>query len=118
MPRFGEALTRQAGEVRRSHDLVSADRGVLGHVGIERVLALLKAGRIPCPDAPWWPTFLSELVRDGLGELSAEMQDLSLRGFSQHAFQQCWPAFTGVRHGPRTAQTRSERTLVNGPGRG
>jgi hypothetical protein len=41
-----------------------------------------------------------------------------LRGCPQHAFQQCWPAFTGVRHRPRTAQTRSGRTLVNGPGRG
>jgi hypothetical protein len=54
---FGEAFTaRQAGEVRHSQDLMSAARGVLGHAGIERVLALLKAGRIPYPDPPWWPT--------------------------------------------------------------
>ena len=42
---------------------MSAAWGVLGHAGIELVLALLKAGRIPYPDAPWWPVFLSELVR-------------------------------------------------------
>ena len=42
---FGEAFTaRQASEARRSHDLMSAARGVLGYAGIERVLALLKAG--------------------------------------------------------------------------
>jgi hypothetical protein len=38
---------RQAAEVRRSQDLMSAARGVLGHAGIELVLVLLKAGRIP-----------------------------------------------------------------------
>jgi hypothetical protein len=55
MQHFGEAFTAlQAGEVRRSQDLMSAARGVLGHAGIERVLALLKAGRIPYLDAPWW----------------------------------------------------------------
>ena len=32
-----------------------------GHAGVQLVLALLKAGRIPYPDAPWWPVFLSEL---------------------------------------------------------
>ena len=38
-------------------------RNVLGSAGVQLVLALLKAGRIPYPDAPWWPVFLSELVR-------------------------------------------------------
>jgi hypothetical protein len=38
-------------------------RDVLGSAGIRLVLVLLKAGRIPYPDAPWWPVFLSELVR-------------------------------------------------------
>ena len=32
------------------------------------VLALLKAGRIPYPDAPWCRAFLSELVRHEPGE--------------------------------------------------
>src|SRR5262249_61999717 len=51
----------------------------------------------------------SEVAEDARFELA--------RACTQHAFQQCWPAFTGVRHRPRTAQTRSERTLVNGAGR-
>lgn len=38
-------------------------RAVLGSAGIRLVLALLDAGRIPYPAAPWWPVFLSELVR-------------------------------------------------------
>lgn len=41
---------------------------MLGHAGIRLVLALLRAGRIPYPDAPWWPVFLSELVRHEPGE--------------------------------------------------
>jgi hypothetical protein len=40
-----------------------------------------------------------------------------LRGCPQHAFQQCWPLFTGVRHRPRPARTRPRRPLVNGAGR-
>ena len=36
---------------------------VLGHAGIELVLTLLKAGRIPHPVAPVCPAVLSELVR-------------------------------------------------------
>lgn len=59
---------RQAGEVRRSQDLMSAAQGVLDHAGIELVLALLKAGGFPTPDAPCWPVFLSELVRHEPGE--------------------------------------------------
>jgi hypothetical protein len=52
MRAFGEAFTtRQAGAVRRSQDLMSATRGVLDHADVERVLALLKAGRIPYPYA-------------------------------------------------------------------
>jgi hypothetical protein len=47
---------------------MSAARSVLGHAGIRLVLALLQAGRIPYPDAPWWPVFLSELVRREPGE--------------------------------------------------
>jgi hypothetical protein len=66
---FGEAFNaRQAGDVARSQDLMSAARSVLGHAGIRLVLALLNAGRIPYPDAPWWPVFLSELVRREPGE--------------------------------------------------
>ena len=41
---------------------------MLGHVGIELVLALLKAGGIPYPDLPGRPTFLSERVRHEPGE--------------------------------------------------
>jgi hypothetical protein len=64
MRSFGEAFTaRQAGEVRQGQDLMSEARAVLGSAGIQLVLALLKAGRIPYPDVPWWPVFLSELVR-------------------------------------------------------
>ena len=45
---FGGAFTaHRADEVRRSQDLMPAARGVLGHGGIELVLALLNAGRIP-----------------------------------------------------------------------
>ena len=40
---------------------------VLGSAGVRLVLALPKAGRIPYPDAPWWPVFLSELVRHDSG---------------------------------------------------
>jgi hypothetical protein len=64
MRTFGEAFTAsQAGQVRRGQDLMDEARDVLGSAGIRLVLALLKAGRIPYPDAPWWPVFLSELVR-------------------------------------------------------
>ena len=64
MRAFGEAFTAgQAGHVRRGQDLMDEARDVLGSAGIRLVLALLKAGRIPYPDAPWWPVFLSELVR-------------------------------------------------------
>lgn len=64
MRAFGEAFTaRQAGQVARGHDLMTEARNVLGSAGVQLVLALLKAGRIPYPDAPWWPVFLSELVR-------------------------------------------------------
>jgi len=64
MRAFGEAFTAgQAGQVRRGQDLMDEARDVLGSAGIRLVLALLKAGRIPYPDAPWWPVFLSELVR-------------------------------------------------------
>lgn len=64
MRAFGEAFTlRQAGEIRRGHELMEEARAVLGSAGVRLVLALLKAGRIPYPDAPWWPVFLSELVR-------------------------------------------------------
>ena len=41
-----------------------------------------------------------------------------LRGCPQHAFQQCWPAFTSVRHRPRPARPRLGRPLLNGGGRG
>ena len=45
---FGGAFTaHRVGEARRSQDLMPAARGVLGHGGIELVLALLNAGRIP-----------------------------------------------------------------------
>jgi hypothetical protein len=61
---FGEAFrARQAGEVVRSQDLMAGARSVLGHAGISLVLRLLDSGRIPYPDAPRWPVFLSELVR-------------------------------------------------------
>jgi hypothetical protein len=40
------------------------------------------------------------------------------RGCPQHAFQQCTPAFTGVRQRPWPARTRSGRPPVNGGGRG
>jgi len=43
-------------------------RSVLGHAGISLVLRLLDSGRIPYPDAPRWPVFLSELVRPEPGE--------------------------------------------------
>ena len=36
-----------------------------------------------------------------------------LRGYSQHAFQQCWPAFTGVRLGHVLAAHGRWRTRVN-----
>ena len=66
---FGETFTaRQVGEARCSQDLMSVARGVLSHASIELALALLKAGRIPYPDARWWPVFLSELVQHELGE--------------------------------------------------
>ncbi len=64
MRAFGEAFNaRQAGQVARGQDLMTEARNVLGSTGVQLVLALLKAGRIPYPDAPWWPVFLSELVR-------------------------------------------------------
>jgi len=64
MRTFGEAFNaRQSGQVARGQDLMTEARNVLGHAGVQLVLALLKAGRIPYPDAPWWPVFLSELVR-------------------------------------------------------
>jgi hypothetical protein len=64
MRAFGEAFTaRQVGHERRGQDLMDEARAVLGSAGVRLVLALLKAGRIPYPDAPWWPVFLSELVR-------------------------------------------------------
>jgi hypothetical protein len=66
---FGEAFkARQAGEVVRSQDLMAGARSVLGHAGVSLVLRLLDSGRIPYPDAPWWPVFLSELVRREPGE--------------------------------------------------
>jgi hypothetical protein len=66
---FGEAFTaRQAGEVAKSRDLMAAARSVLGHAGVALVLRLLDSGRIPYPDAPRWPVFLSELVRPEPGE--------------------------------------------------
>ena len=69
MRAFGESFTaRQAGQVRRGQDLMAEAQDVLGSAGIRLVLALLKAGRIPYPDAPWWPVFLSELVRHDPGE--------------------------------------------------
>jgi hypothetical protein len=40
--------------MRRSQDLMPAASSVLSHAGIELVLALLKAGRIPYPDASRW----------------------------------------------------------------
>ena len=65
----GEAFTaRQAGQESRGQDLIDEARDVLGSAGIRLVLALLKAGRIPCPHAPWWPVFLSELLRHDLDE--------------------------------------------------
>ena len=64
MRAFGGAFTaRQAGQARRGQDLMDEARDVLGSAGIRLVIALLRAGRIPYPDAPWWPVFLSELVR-------------------------------------------------------
>lgn len=64
MRAFGEAFNaRQAGHAREGQDLMNEARDVLGSAGVRLVLALLKAGRIPYPDAPWWPVFLSELVR-------------------------------------------------------
>jgi len=41
-----------------------------------------------------------------------------LRGCPQHAFQQCWPVFTGVRHRLWPARTWLGRPLVNSAGRG
>ena len=75
---FGEAFTaRQAGQARRGQDLMDEARDVLGSAGIRLVLALLRAGRIPYPDAPWWPVFLSELARhdpdEPLWELSLSL---------------------------------------------
>ena len=64
MRAFGEAFNaRQAGHVREGQDLMDEARDILGSAGVRLVLALLKSGRIPYPDAPWWPVFLSELVR-------------------------------------------------------
>jgi hypothetical protein len=64
MKAFGAAFNaRQAGQVTASQDLMEEARAVLGSAGVRLVLALLQAGRIPYPDAPWWPVFLSELVR-------------------------------------------------------
>jgi hypothetical protein len=64
MRAFGEAFTEgQRGHVREGHALMEEARAVLGSAGVRLVLALLKSGRIPYPDAPWWPVFLSELVR-------------------------------------------------------
>jgi hypothetical protein len=57
---FGEAFTaHQAGKMHRRQDLMPTARGVLGHGGIELIPALLKAGRAPYPDAPWWLELLS-----------------------------------------------------------
>ncbi|MGH3231446.1 MAG: hypothetical protein ACRDOA_23175 [Streptosporangiaceae bacterium] len=64
MRAFGAAFTaRQAGQVRQGQDLMNEARAVLGNAGVRLVLALLNSGRIPYPDAPYWPVFLSELVR-------------------------------------------------------
>ena len=74
MRTFGEAFrARQAGQVRKGQDLMGEDlmgeaQDVLGSAGISLVLRLLDSGRIPCPDAPWWPVFLSELARGEPGE--------------------------------------------------
>jgi hypothetical protein len=69
MRAFGAAFNaRQAGQVAASQDLMEEARAVLGSAGVKLVLALLQAGRIPYPDAPWWPVFLSELVRHDPGE--------------------------------------------------
>lgn len=64
MKAFGAAFrARQMGQARADQDLMEEARATLGSAGVSLVLALLKAGRIPYPDAPWWPVFLSELVR-------------------------------------------------------
>ena len=48
MQDFGEAFTpRRACKAHQSHDLTSAARCMLGHAGIERVLAFLNADPIP-----------------------------------------------------------------------
>ena len=47
---------------------MSAARSVLGQAGVEPVLAPLRASRISCADASWWPALLSELVRHEPGE--------------------------------------------------
>ena len=52
------------------------------------------------------------------GQTAEDRRFELLRGCPQHAFQQCWPAFTGVRHRTRTARTRSGWPLVNGGGQG
>ena len=41
---------------------------MLGHEGIELILTMLTAGRMPYPNAPWCPAFLPELVRHEPGE--------------------------------------------------
>jgi len=69
MNTFGAAFrARQAGEVRKGQDLMGEAQDVLGGAGIRLVLRLMESGRIPYPDAPWWPVFLSELVRGEPGE--------------------------------------------------
>jgi hypothetical protein len=65
----GEAFTaRQAGQESRGQDLMDEARDVLGSAGIRLVLALLKAGRIPCPPRAMVASVPSELLRHDLDE--------------------------------------------------
>src|SRR5262249_22270999 len=43
--------------------------------------------------------------------LAEERRFELLRGCPQHAFQPCWPAFTGIRHRPRTDGVQSPTPL-------
>ena len=59
---IGAAFTaRQGGHVQQSRELMDDARAVLGHAGVQLVLALLNSGRIPYPDAALWPVLAADL---------------------------------------------------------
>src|SRR5262252_11022639 len=99
---------------RRQHPEACACTFGMFYTDIRRMNETTNETAQPCRPKPnvraVWCIAWSEVAEDRRFEL--------LRGCPQHAFQQCWLPFIGVRHRPRTARTRSERTLVHGDGRG